>query len=270
MGLGDASAQYLDTIDTPYTRRRRRPGPPRRAALLRDGRALLRRRHRRRHRPDGRPHPPGARRRCARLLDVALLRPPRQGRRGRARARTPTADEMVAIGEALRDSGHGTMEIISDHLDEPDELAWVEHIARLTGRPVTLLVDGDRRQRALAHWPTGWPPRASQHPAPGRGPAGVGADDARGHAQPAAAVPRPRRIKDLPIDEQRARAARPGVPGQAPGRRAQGVTASPTPTGSCRRGTACTCCPPTSATSRRTPTRSPASPRRGASTCARC
>ncbi|MCU1502447.1 MAG: Amidohydrolase [Ilumatobacteraceae bacterium] len=50
-----------------------------------------------------------------------------------------SADEMVAIGEALRDSGHGTMEIISDHIEQPDELAWIEHIARLTGRPVTLL-----------------------------------------------------------------------------------------------------------------------------------
>jgi N-acyl-D-aspartate/D-glutamate deacylase len=49
------------------------------------------------------------------------------------------ADEMIAIGEALRDGGHGTMEIISDFVDQPDELAWVEHIARLTGRPVTLL-----------------------------------------------------------------------------------------------------------------------------------
>jgi N-acyl-D-amino-acid deacylase len=49
------------------------------------------------------------------------------------------ADEMIAIGEALRDSGHGTMEIISDFSDQPGELSWVEHIARLTGRPVTLL-----------------------------------------------------------------------------------------------------------------------------------
>ena len=49
------------------------------------------------------------------------------------------ADEMIAIGEALRDSGHGTMEIISDFSDDPGELSWVEHIARLTGRPVTLL-----------------------------------------------------------------------------------------------------------------------------------
>jgi N-acyl-D-aspartate/D-glutamate deacylase len=51
-----------------------------------------------------------------------------------------SADEMVAIAEAFVGVGHGTMEIISDHLDEPDELAWIEHIARITRRPLTFLV----------------------------------------------------------------------------------------------------------------------------------
>jgi N-acyl-D-aspartate/D-glutamate deacylase len=32
------------------------------------------------------------------------------------------------------------MEIISDHLDNADELAWIEHIARITRRPLTFLV----------------------------------------------------------------------------------------------------------------------------------
>ena len=41
-----------------------------------------------------------------------------------------------AIAEAFVGVGHGTMEIISDHLDEPDELAWIEHIARITRRPL--------------------------------------------------------------------------------------------------------------------------------------
>jgi N-acyl-D-aspartate/D-glutamate deacylase len=51
-----------------------------------------------------------------------------------------SADEMVAIAEAFVGVGHGTMEIISDHLDDPDELAWIEHIARITRRPLTFLV----------------------------------------------------------------------------------------------------------------------------------
>ncbi len=32
------------------------------------------------------------------------------------------------------------MEIISDHLNKPEELMWIEHIARVTGRTVTALV----------------------------------------------------------------------------------------------------------------------------------
>jgi N-acyl-D-amino-acid deacylase len=51
-----------------------------------------------------------------------------------------TSDEMMAIGEAFAELDHGTMEIISDHLDQPDEQYWIEHIARKTGRPVTALV----------------------------------------------------------------------------------------------------------------------------------
>jgi N-acyl-D-amino-acid deacylase len=51
-----------------------------------------------------------------------------------------SADEMVAIAEAFVGFDHGTMEIISDHLDDADELAWIEHIARITRRPLTFLV----------------------------------------------------------------------------------------------------------------------------------
>ena len=50
------------------------------------------------------------------------------------------ADEMVAIAEAFKGLDHGTIEVISDSLDKPEELAWIEHIARLTGRPLTFLV----------------------------------------------------------------------------------------------------------------------------------
>ena len=54
-----------------------------------------------------------------------------------------SADEMMAIGDAISQLDHGTMEIISDHLDNPDELFWIEDIARRTGRPLTLLVTPD-------------------------------------------------------------------------------------------------------------------------------
>ena len=51
-----------------------------------------------------------------------------------------SADEMMAIGDAFAEAGRGTMEVISDHLDNPVELAWIEHIARRSGRPITTLV----------------------------------------------------------------------------------------------------------------------------------
>ena len=66
-------------------------------------------------------------------------------------ARTPRADEMIAIGEALRDSGHGTMEIISDLLRRPRR-AVVGRAHRPSHRPAgDAAGDGERRQRAVAH-----------------------------------------------------------------------------------------------------------------------
>jgi N-acyl-D-amino-acid deacylase len=52
-----------------------------------------------------------------------------------------SADELIAIGDAVRKAGHGTIEIISDHLDRDEELAWIEHILIESGRPVTVLVN---------------------------------------------------------------------------------------------------------------------------------
>ncbi|CAN0433228.1 unnamed protein product, partial [Phaeothamnion confervicola] len=49
-------------------------------------------------------------------------------------------EELKAIGNALAEVDHGTVEIISDRMDDPDEQHWVEWIARRTGRPVTILV----------------------------------------------------------------------------------------------------------------------------------
>ena len=120
----ESFGEYLDAIDTPYSVDVGAQIPHVRPALLRDGRPLLRRRHRRRHRPHGRPSARQAlRRRRARLLDVALLRPPRQGRQRRARHPRHRPTRWWPSPRPSRRLGHGTMEIISDHLDEPDELA---------------------------------------------------------------------------------------------------------------------------------------------------
>jgi N-acyl-D-aspartate/D-glutamate deacylase len=50
-----------------------------------------------------------------------------------------SAAEMIAIGDAFAGLSHGTIEIISDWLKDPEELAWIEHIARATGRTITTL-----------------------------------------------------------------------------------------------------------------------------------
>ena len=140
-----------------------------------------------------------------------------------------SADEMVAIAEAFAGFGHGTMEIISDHLDKPDELAWIEHIARITGRPLTFLVALEHR-RGIWDLADRLNREGLADPAPGRRPPGVGADDARGHAQPDAAVPVLRRDQGPALRGAAPPPARPRVPGQGPGRRAPSGPASPTRT----------------------------------------
>ena len=50
-----------------------------------------------------------------------------------------SAEEMCTIGEAFEALEHGTIEIISDWLENADELKWIEHIVRTTGRPITTL-----------------------------------------------------------------------------------------------------------------------------------
>lgn len=54
-----------------------------------------------------------------------------------------TSDEMLAIADAFTHVDHGAIEIISDHLRNDDELDWIEHVARITGRPLTTLVTPD-------------------------------------------------------------------------------------------------------------------------------
>ncbi|MEQ8859013.1 MAG: amidohydrolase family protein [Pseudomonadales bacterium] len=51
-----------------------------------------------------------------------------------------SAEEMRTIGEAFAGLGRGTMEFVSDSLNDPEELAWIEHIARTTGCTMTPLV----------------------------------------------------------------------------------------------------------------------------------
>jgi N-acyl-D-aspartate/D-glutamate deacylase len=49
------------------------------------------------------------------------------------------SDEMLALGMAMKGLKHGVYELVSDHLGDDDEWAWVKDFARQTGLPVTLV-----------------------------------------------------------------------------------------------------------------------------------
>ena len=51
-----------------------------------------------------------------------------------------SAEEMKTIGSAFQGLDYGTMEFVSDSLNQPEELAWIEHITRTTGCIVTPLM----------------------------------------------------------------------------------------------------------------------------------
>jgi len=113
-----------------------------------------------------------------------------------------TADEMLAIGDAFAEVDHGTMEIISDHLDSKDELFWIEEIARKTKRPMTFLVLPDLN--------TGiWDLAARLNPEGHQIRPQVGARPASllmtldGTINPLRQFPSYDDIKSLPFDEQR-------------------------------------------------------------------
>jgi len=47
------------------------------------------------------------------------------------------ADELLGIGEAMREAGHGVFEMASDMAPVAEEFAWMKALAARTGRPVT-------------------------------------------------------------------------------------------------------------------------------------
>ncbi len=49
------------------------------------------------------------------------------------------SDEMLALGLSMKGLSHGVFELVSDHLGDEDEWAWVKAFARATGRPITMV-----------------------------------------------------------------------------------------------------------------------------------
>ena len=54
-----------------------------------------------------------------------------------------SAAELIAIGSVIGEVGHGTIEVISDRLEDAAEQAWISELARRTGQPVLLLVSSN-------------------------------------------------------------------------------------------------------------------------------
>ncbi len=50
---------------------------------------------------------------------------------------TASADELIGIGLAMGEAGHGVFEVASDMFDPEGEFAWMGTVSRETGRPVT-------------------------------------------------------------------------------------------------------------------------------------
>ncbi|MFT4519786.1 MAG: N-acyl-D-amino-acid deacylase [Halioglobus sp.] len=68
---------------------------------------------------------------------------------------TADREEVIGIGRALGEVGHGVFEVASDLAPEEEELSWMRQIGRETGRPVTFAClqnneDPDQWKRLLA------------------------------------------------------------------------------------------------------------------------
>ncbi len=114
-----------------------------------------------------------------------------------------TADEMLAIGDAIAEVDHGTMEVISDHLDTEEELFWVEQIARKTKRPMTFLVTPEVHSGIWELAARLNPEGLQIRPQVGARPASV-LMTLEGTLNPIRQFPSYADIKELSFDEQRA------------------------------------------------------------------
>ena len=112
-------------------------------------------------------------------------------------------EEIKTIGSAFEGLDHGTFELVSDHLNDPDELGWIEYIARSTGRTVTPLVTAgfgpvwDLAEKLKADG-------FSLRPQVGARPASI-LMTLDGTINPMRQFPSYREIMHLPLEEQRAK-----------------------------------------------------------------
>ncbi len=110
------------------------------------------------------------------------------------------AKEMLALGGAFKGLQHGTMEIISDYMEDDDELAWIEQILRDTGRTITIL-SGPRAKRIWELARTLKTQGLNLRPQVGARPASI-LMSLDGTINPLAIYPTYKAVRNLPLDEQ--------------------------------------------------------------------
>jgi N-acyl-D-aspartate/D-glutamate deacylase len=114
-----------------------------------------------------------------------------------------SAEEMRTIGSAFEGLKWGTMEFVSDSLNDPEELSWIEHIVRTTGRTVTPLAGaGGGALWALAEKLNA--EGLNLRPQVGARPASI-LMTLDGTINPMRQFPAYREIHHLPLEERRAR-----------------------------------------------------------------
>lgn len=114
-----------------------------------------------------------------------------------------SGEEMRTIGSAFDGLSHGTMEFVSDSLNDAEELAWIEQIIRETGRTVTPLVTaglGPVWQLAEALHKDGF----SLRPQVGARPASI-LMSLEGTINPMRQFPAYREIHNLPLAQRQAK-----------------------------------------------------------------
>ncbi|MDG1443590.1 MAG: amidohydrolase family protein [Pseudomonadales bacterium] len=111
------------------------------------------------------------------------------------------AKEMLAIGNAFKGLDHGTIEIISDYLEDEDELAWIEEIMRNTGRTVTTLTTPGAKRKIWKLAESLQKEGLNLRPQVGARPASI-LMSLEGTINPLAIFPSYKAIRGLSLDEQ--------------------------------------------------------------------
>lgn len=123
------------------------------------------------------------------------------------------AAELMALGDAVAAAPHGTIEIISDRVQEPEEQHWIEWIARRTKRPVTMLVTSNIGLGALDMAERLNGEGLQIRPQVGARPASV-LMTLEGTLNPMRRFPAYAQIRHLPFEQQRERMRDPGFRAQ--------------------------------------------------------